>query len=294
MDANLGLRVLGILFPVFILILVGYFYGRKFRPELVSANQLNMRLFVPALVFDALTHADFVFANTFNLIIAAIIVVLGSGLLSWLVAKAMGYDFRSFGPSMMFNNCGNMGLPVALLAFGEPGLQIALVLFLVSNTLHFTLGIRLVSGKISLRGVFFNAVNVAMYAGIAVNILHLNIPEAITLPIKMLGHVAIPLMLVSLGVRMVGVNMQTVSAGMVGAIVRPVVGVLSALLVIWLLPLEHLEVQSLILFAALPPAVLNYLFAEQFNQCPQQVAAVVIAGNAISVLVLYVTLFFIL
>lgn len=294
MNANLALHVLQILFPVFILILLGYFYGRRYKPELTHANQLNMRLLVPALVFSSLTKADFAATNLFNLLLAALIVVLGSGLLAWPIAKFFKYPPPSFIPPMMFNNCGNMGLPVALLAFGEAGLQIALVLFLVSNTLHFTLGTRLVSGKMAFSQVFFNAVNVAMVAGVAVNFLALPIPKTIALPIEMLAACAIPLMLVALGVRMVGVNLTTLSSGLVGALVRPLVGAASALLAVAWLPLSNLEMQSLILFAVLPPAVLNYLFAEQYHQSPQQVAAVVIAGNAIAVVVLYITLLLIL
>jgi predicted permease len=41
---------------------------------------------------------------------------------------------------MMFNNSGNMGLPLAVLAFGEAALPAAVVLFLVENLLHFSLG----------------------------------------------------------------------------------------------------------------------------------------------------------
>lgn len=54
MDIELLPRVPGILFPVFVVILIGYGYGRRYQPELASANQLNMRLFVPALGFDSL------------------------------------------------------------------------------------------------------------------------------------------------------------------------------------------------------------------------------------------------
>ena len=294
MDLELALTVLGILFPVFILIFIGFIYGRRYQPEIASANQLNMRLFVPALVFSSLTRADFVINNTLTLVISCVVVVVGSGILAWPIAHLLGYKSKTFLPSMMFNNCGNMGLPVALLAFGDAGLQVALVLFLVSNTLHFTLGVRILSGRVSFKDIFLNTVNLAMYAGIAINILGLSIPEMIRLPIEMLGQIAIPLMLVSLGVRMVGVNLETLSQGLVGALVRPLVGVVSALLIINLLPLTTLEVQSLILFAALPPAVLNYLFAEQYQQQPQQVASVVIAGNAVSVVILYITLLFIL
>ena len=44
---------------------------------------------------------------------------------------------------------------------------------------------------------------------------------------------------------------------------------------------------------ALPPAVLNYLLAEQFRQQPQQVASLVLIGNLGSLIVMPVVLGFI-
>ena len=67
--------------------------------------------------------------------------VLGSGLLAWPFARLLHEDRRTFVPPMMFNNCGNMGLPLAVLAFGQPGLSAMVALFTISNLLHFTLGI---------------------------------------------------------------------------------------------------------------------------------------------------------
>ncbi len=80
------------------------------------------------------------------------------------------------------------------------------------------------------------------------------------------------------------------SLGLLGGFVRPAVGLVSALAVIAVLPLDSFEQKMLILFASMPPAVLNYLFAEQYGQSPQAVASIVIVGNALSVLVLYVVL----
>jgi predicted permease len=191
---------------------------------------------------------------------------------------------------MMFNNCGNMGLPVALLAFGEPGLQLALILFMVSNMLHFTLGVRIVSGRMHFGEVFFNAVNMATVLGLLFSLKNIPIPEVAAVPISMAAQVAIPLMLVSLGIRMTGFNKSMLSLGLLGGIVRPAVGLVSALAVIAVLPLDSFEQKMLVLFASMPPAVLNYLFAEQYGQSPQAVASIVIVGNVLSVLVLYVVL----
>ena len=42
---------------------------------------------------------------------------------------------------MMFMNGGNMGLPLALLAFGEQALQPAVVLFVIGVVLHLSVGL---------------------------------------------------------------------------------------------------------------------------------------------------------
>ena len=293
-DPALVLRVANVLIPVFALVALGYFYARRYSADIRIANQLNMRVFVPALVFDSLTQKSFDISSHPWLLLAGVIVILGSGLLAWPVARLSKQTVASFVPPMMFNNCGNMGLPVALLAFGEVGLQLALILFMISNMLHFTLGVRIVSGRMHFGEVFFNAVNVATMLGLLFSLQNLSVPQIAAVPIGMAGQVAIPLMLVSLGIRMTGFNRNMLSLGLLAGIVRPAVGLLSAFLVIAILPLDSFEQKLLLLFAAMPPAVLNYLFAEQYGQSPQAVASMVIVGNALSVVVLYLVLMLIL
>lgn len=293
-DFALILRVANVLVPVFALVALGYFYAKRFSADIRIANELNMRLFVPALVFDSLTQKNFDIAAHPWLLLAGALVIFGSGLMAWPAARLSRYSVASFVPPMMFNNCGNMGLPVALLAFGETGLQLALVLFMVSNMLHFTLGVRIVSGRMHFREVFFNAVNVATVLGVIFSLQHISVPQIISQPISMAGQVAIPLMLVSLGIRMTGFDRQMLSLGLFAGFLRPLVGLLAALPVIYLLPLDTFEQKMLVLFAAMPPAVLNYLFAEQYGQSPHAVASIVIVGNALSIGVLYLVLMFIL
>ena len=104
-------------------------------------NRLNMNVLAPALIFTALASKDFDLAANGLLILASIGVVLGSGLLAWPFARLLHEDRRTFVPPMMFNNCGNMGLPLAVLAFGQSGFSAMVALFTISNLLHFTLGV---------------------------------------------------------------------------------------------------------------------------------------------------------
>jgi predicted permease len=110
----------------------------------------------------------------------------------------------------------------------------------------------------------------------------------------MVGQIVIPLMLFSLGVRMINVRMEHWKAGIIGAVVCPVSGLLSAGLALLVLPLDPFQVGALVLFAALPPAVLNFLFSEQYQQQPELVASMVLIGNAFSVVVLSMVLWWLI
>ncbi len=251
-------------------------------------------VFVPALVFDVMSRRDFQVLEYQWLIVAGLMVVLGSSMTALPVGRAFRYPIRAFLPTMMFNNCGNLGLPLALLAFGEQGLEGAVILFLVSNLLHFTLGTWIFGGIVTWRELALNPVNLATMAGLLVNFLQISLPGIILLPISMLGQIVIPFMLVSLGVRMISVKRAHLSRGIVGSVIRPVSGLLPAMVAIWILPLDDFQAALLILFGALPPAVLNFLFAEQYDQDPELVASLVLVGNAMSVVVLGLVLWWLL
>ncbi|MDE0713362.1 MAG: AEC family transporter [Gammaproteobacteria bacterium] len=277
------MKIIEILFPVFALAVVGYLYSRRYRPNLQAVNQLMLFVFVPALVFDVMSRRNFQVVEYQWLALAGVIVVLGSGIIAWPAGRALGYPQRAFLPTMMFNNCGNLGLPLALLAFGDKGLEGAVILFLVSNLLHFTLGTWIFGGIISWKGLVLNPVNIATVAGLGVNFLQIRLPDFVLLPISMLGQIVIPFMLISLGVRMLSVKRADLGRGIVGSVVRPLSGFVPAMAAVWLLPLDVAQVSLLILFATLPPAVLNFLFAEQYQQDPELVASLVLVGNAMAV-----------
>lgn len=121
------LRILAIVFPVFAIAAIGYAYGRKRRPELTVANRLNMDVFIPALVFGALAAKSFQPAQYQLLAVAGLLTVIGSGLAGWLAARLLGVAPRTFAPPIMFNNSGNLGLPLAVLAFGDAALAPAVL-----------------------------------------------------------------------------------------------------------------------------------------------------------------------
>ena len=282
-----------VLFPIFVLILIGYLYAKTRPIDMEFANRLNMDIFIPALLIDALSRKSFNLLDYQELALSGIILVLASGILAWLLAKAMKLSVRMFVPSMMFNNCGNMGLPLAILAWGNDALAAAVVLFLSSNLLHFTLGTYIVGGKISWWNLLKMPVNVATIIGLTISFTQWEIPPTIHKPIEMLAQIAIPLMLVALGVRMTTVDLKAWRVGLIGAIVCPLISVIVAFGILFIMPLEPNQRVQLLMFAALPPAVLNYMFAEKYNHQPTEVASIVVVGNALSIFFLSLMLLYV-
>ena len=284
------IRIVSILFPLFAITALGYFVGRRMKPDLSHANKLNMDVFVPALVFGALVGKDFRLGEYLPLLFATVVIIVGSGVVGWLVARSAGIATKTLVPPMMFNNCGNLGLPLAVLAFGESALAPAVVMFVVSNVIHFSYGAWLLDHQTKLTTVWRSPSILATVAGLAVGFLGIEVWPPLLMSIEMVGDISIPLMLFALGVRLADSRISAVGFGVFGAVLRPVVGMALAWGLLQVLELPPREQALVLVFGALPPAVLNYMFAERYDQEPDKVASMVLIGNVAAVVFLPIAL----
>ncbi len=277
-------RILGIILPVFSIVALGWVYAARVKPDLGWVNRINIAVLLPALVFSALASKDFELRSNLPLIAASIGVVVGSGLLAWPFAKLLHVDHRTWVPPMMFNNCGNMGLPLAYLSFGQPGLSAMVTLFSISNLAQFTLGVHIVKRDAPIGPIFRSPMVIATFLGFAFALAHPPTPEWLMLAIKMVGDAAIPLMLISLGARLAEARFDDLRLGILGGLVCPLTGIAIAGLLALVLDLDSTQQGLLFIFGSLPPAVLNFMVAEQYRQEPSKVASIVLIGNMMAVL----------
>lgn len=273
------IQIATIVFPIFAVILIGFVYGRNRRPNMIAANQVNIDVFMPALIFSALAGKSFQLSDLSMVAIGGAVIVLGSGLLGWPIAKLMGYAPKTLLPPMMFKNSGNMGLPLLFLAFGEKALPAAVILFLIESMMHFSIGTYWLGRNPRIIYLFRDPVFVAGVAGLVVSITGMSLWPPIMAASKVIGDVSTGLMLFSLGVRLNSAPFAQWRIGLVGAIATPVTGMIVAYAYCWIFKLSTEEQDVLLLFGALPPAVLNFMFAERFKQEPDKVASIVIMGN---------------
>ncbi|PJX15031.1 transporter [Halomonas sp. 141] len=279
-------HILATLLPVFLIAGCGAAYGRYRSPDIGSLNTLNMELFVPLLVFAVLADRQAPLADYAWLATAAALVVLGSGLVLWPVAKWLSLDIKVFLPPMMFNNSGNMGVPLLVLAFGPEALPAAVVVFIIEMLLHFSVGLYMLDPRTSLWRMLRMPIVAASVAGLLVNVGGVALPSWLLEAMHMLGGICIPLMLFALGVRLLEIDFSDWRTGLLGAVLCPLSGLVVALPLMWLLPLNPLQTAVLLVFAVLPPAVLNYLVAEQYKLEPHKVASLVLIGNLGSLVVM--------
>ena len=279
-------KIASITLPIFTLVLVGFLYSRRVKPDLGGSNKLVVDIALPILIFISLSAKSFDPISALSFTAASIGLILVSGLIAWPITKFSGASQKAFLPCAMFTNVGPIGLPLIALAYGPEGMATAVVLLVISNILHFTLGSGVMSGKVDWQMVYANPLVWATVLGVASSQMQWTLPEWIQTSCTMIGSVLVPMMLLSLGARLASSQIADTWVGFKSGVLILVVRVVAAFLVLWLIPLQGLERGALILFACLPSAVFNFMLADKFQVEPNKVASTVIVGHLLSLVFL--------
>jgi predicted permease len=193
---------------------------------------------------------------------------------------------------MIFGNTGNLGLPLAFFAFGEEGLSFAVIVFAVMVVYSFSLGICMVSG----RGAGSKVLKEPTVYGALLGALFLyngwQTPIWLTNTLQLAGQMAIPLMLITLGVALGRIDARRFMRPLVLTIVKVISCVTIAVGVGFYFELGRVAMAVLILQLATPVAVTSYLLAEKYGADSETVAGLVVVSTAVSVITLPVMLAF--
>ena len=275
-------KIASITLPIFTLVLVGFLYSRRVKPDLGGANKLVVDIALPILIFISLSAKSFDPISAMSFTGASIVLILLTGLIAWPFAKFSGASVQAFLPCAMFTNVGPIGIPLIALAYGPEGMAPAVVLLVISNILHFTLGAGVMSGKVDWRMVYANPLVWSTVLGVASSQLKITLPEWVQTSCTMIGSVLVPMMLMSLGARLASSQVADAWVGVRSGVLILIIRLAAVLLALWFIPLEGLERGALILFACLPSAVFNFMLADKFQVEPNKVASTVIVGHLLS------------
>lgn len=281
------LTVLQIVAPVFLLASIGFIWvkmGWAFEVEFVT--RLAMTLSVPALIFVALMNANIEPDALSSLLMASCVAFALLFPIFWIVLKIMGLDLRTFWAPLIFGNTGNLGLPLALFAFGEVGLSYAVIVFAVMAVLSFSIGVWMVSGG----GNIFKVVKEPLVWATLLGGLFLwqgwKTPVWATNSLELIGQMAIPLMLITLGVALARLQVTSLGRGVILAVVKLIICVGVSWAVGSYFALESVAFAILVLQISTPVAVTSYLLAQKYGADANEVAGMVIISTFLSVFTL--------
>ena len=288
---ELILTVFQIVAPVFILAAIGFTWvkiGWSYEIEFVT--RLAMTLSVPALIFVALMKANISADTLSNLFLSSLIAYLFLALIFWITGKIFKLNMATYWAPLIFGNTGNLGLPLAMFAFGEVGLGYAVVVFAVMAIGSFSIGVWMVSGGGSINKVFKEPMVWATLLGALFLIQGWQTPKWATNTLELLGQMAIPLMLITLGVALARLKINLISRAIILSILKLCVSVGVAWIIGIYFELNDVAFAVLVMQIATPVAVTSYLLAQKYGADANEVAGLVIASTALSVFALPVLL----
>jgi hypothetical protein len=208
--------------------------------------------------------------------------------------KLIKIDVPTFLPPMIFGNTGNLGLPLAFFAFGDVGLSYAIIIFAIMAIFSFTYGVWVISGETNFRKLFQEPIAWSAIIGAIFLFFNLKTPTFFTNSLELTGQIAIPLMLITLGVSVARLNLKNIIKGFTIVSFRTIFCLLLSITASMIFSLTEVASAILILQFTTPVAVTSYLLAERFNRNPDDVASLVIISTSMSILYIPLILSFLI
>ena len=288
---DIVLKVLTVVAPVFLLAAIGWGWTRSRAPYPIDfVTRLTMNISIPALIFTALVRTKVDPVALRELASASLLAYALLGILAFLLLRAMRLPLRTWLAPFIFGNTGNLGLPLALFAYGDIGLQNAVVVFAIMAILSYTFGVWLVSGA----GSPVALVREPIVAGTVLGGLFLwqgwSLPLWLTNALELLGQMAIPLMLITLGVAISRLEAGSMGRAFLLSIAKYLLAAGAALVAGWLFGLEGAAFAILVLQLTTPVAVSNYFLAEKYGAGAADVAGFVVISTLVAIIALPATL----
>ena len=285
------LQILEIVTPVFALAAVGYAWRRIGHPfDIAFVSRLVMLIAVPALLFSVLSRIEVDPRAFRDLALASLALYAIIFAVSTPLVAAAGLDRRAYLAPFVFGNTGNVGLPIALFAYGEQGLAYAMVVFAVMAGLSFTVGVAMVAGRGSPFEAFKQPIFYAAILGIVFAMQGWRLPDVAHQTLSLAGQMMIPMMLITLGVAVAQLDVRDFGRALWISLAKTAVCALAAVALLGVFDLPREAGGALVIQAVTPVAVTNYLLAARYDADPNAVAGLVVVSTLTSVAVIPLTL----
>ncbi|MGE3142305.1 MAG: AEC family transporter [Hyphomonadaceae bacterium] len=276
--------VLASVVPPLVTALIGYFWARAGnRLDSKGLTPLLTDVAAPCLAFSAAVQMDTPLAEIGATAAASLAVLLITLAAMAALVKLLRLDMRTYLPPLSFPNVGNLGLSVSMSAFGNAGLSFAMIFMAIIGAANNTVGRAISVGDKNWGRALLTPFFPALLLGIVLQAYHIRPPAWIMTTTAMIGALAIPMMLVMLGVSLASIRLQSIRLALGLSVVRIALGAAIAFGVAALFGFQGAQRGALIIQSAMPAAVMNYLFAQLADANPDEVASLVVISTLLSI-----------
>jgi hypothetical protein len=288
------MSIASLLFPDFTLILLGFVlyrttnWGQAFWS---GAEKLVYYVLFPALLFYSTTRAPLDFASTGKMVQAALLALAGGIALGWLGKPLFrpgpmlfesgvqtAFRFNSYIALALISRLAGehgVGLMALIIGFAVPTANLAAVHALTHK-----------DGNL-LREMLKNPLLTSTLCGVLFNLAGLHVPEVLGASLSRLGNasIALGLIMVGAGLRLSGLHEAKGLAAWFTAVKLVGMPAIAFCIGRWL-ELPRLQLQTVVLFAALPTASSAYVLAARMGGNGPFVAFLISAGTVLSAITL--------
>ena len=292
---ELYLKLIDVLFPVFFVIGIGFYLGKKnpdINTDFITTFAGNVG--TPAMIFYTITTTGVTLSVFTEYFIYALVVIGGFSLVGILFLLLLKKDFISELPPLILPNTGNMGIPICLFAYGTAGLGVASAIASVVILLHFTLGVLLAKKSFSLEILIKN---MPIY-GIIISVIFLyfewDVPGYLENTTFLLTYATIFLVLMSLGIALSRLKVVSWTHASILGAVRVIIGPIIGFGLIKFLNLNGFAAGVLLIQSCMPSAVLTYLVGSMYSEkkVVDSVASVIVTSTIMSFVTIPIVVYY--
>ena len=292
---DIYLKLFEVLFPVFFIVGIGYFLGKKnpnFDTSFITTYAGNFG--TPALVIFALTAGGVTFEVFKEFFFYALILLSAFGIIGLIFLIIMKKDYIRELPTFILPNTGNMGIPICLFAYGEMGMGIAAAISSLVVLLHFTLNIFLAKRAFDFQTIFKSP---AFYA-IIITVLFLYfeqpVPQFVMNTVMLLAYGMIVMILMSLGVALTQMKIFSFKDAVITSTGRVILGPIIGFILIKIFGLSGVSAGVILIQSSMPSAILCYLVASMYSPkiIVDNISSTIVVSTIMSLVTIPITLFF--
>lgn len=281
------LDILNIVLPTFIVIFIGFVFGRIKKVDMSAVVDISIYIALPALAFTAMLEKKIILQDALKVWASALIIMIGCGITAWIIFKIIRQKHSGLYIPISIMNTVNIPFPIIYMAFGSEGLFAATLFYIPSALLVYSWGVYTASKKHwkeSIKEIFKVPLIYAALLGLILNLSGITVPKLIIDPLNFIGLMAIPLILIILGHNLSKVKIKSLPTTFLASFLRMGMGLLLGIAVVYLFNLQGIFRAVVILDAAMPAAVFSSVLATKYKNEADLVSSVVFVTTVISLI----------